>query len=109
MPQPCRRPAERLGEISQLLGKLAKLIYHSHKMSRFQDIMDYSSTPDVGTAIRKSIVVLFLPCLVTFIRFHPYILHYFCKCFFVTFDWWFHVSNQLTAVCLGHLGFPLGP
>ena len=25
----------------------------------------------VGTAIRKSIVVLFLPCLLTFLGFHP--------------------------------------
>ena len=39
---------------------------------------------DVGTAIRKSIVVSFLPCLVAFWGFHPHmvphILTYFC-CF----------------------------
>ena len=42
---------------------------------------------DVGTAIRKSIVVLFLPCLVSFLRFDQS-LHAasFCKCFFVTLD-----------------------
>ena len=35
---------------------------------------------DVGTAIHKRIVVLFLPCLVAFLGFHPYMLHFF-KCF----------------------------
>ena len=34
----------------------------------------------VGTAIRKSIVV-FLPCLVTFLRFHPYMLLHFVNAF----------------------------
>ena len=29
---------------------------------------------DVGTAIRKSIVVWFLPCLVAFLGYHPYML-----------------------------------
>ena len=32
---------------------------------------------DVGTAIHKRIVVLFLPCLVAFLGFHPYMLHFF--------------------------------
>ena len=32
---------------------------------------------DVGTAIRKSIVVSFLPCLVAFLGFHPYIVPHF--------------------------------
>ena len=45
---------------------------------------------DVGTAIRKSIVV-FLPCLVTFLRFHPYmLLHFvnaFCDLFLLLFFW----------------------
>ena len=36
---------------------------------------------DVGTAIRKSIVVSFLPCLVTFLRFHPYMLLHFVNAF----------------------------
>ena len=36
---------------------------------------------DIGTAIRKSIVVLFLPCLVTFLRFHPYMLLHFVNAF----------------------------
>ena len=32
---------------------------------------------DAGTEIRKSIVVLFLLCLVAFLGFHPYmVLHY---------------------------------
>ena len=32
---------------------------------------------DVGTAICKSIVVLFLPCLVPVLEFYPYmVLHY---------------------------------
>ena len=36
---------------------------------------------DVGTAIRKSIVVLFLPCLVSFLRFHPYMVLHFVNVF----------------------------
>ena len=37
---------------------------------------------DVGTVIRKSIVVSFLPCLVVFFGFHPYmVLHFFCNLF----------------------------
>ena len=39
---------------------------------------------DVGTTIRKSIVVSFLPCLVAFLGFHPYMVPHFLKCFFVT-------------------------
>ena len=37
---------------------------------------------DVGTAIRKSIVVSFLPCLFAFWGFHPYMVPHFFKCFF---------------------------
>ena len=36
---------------------------------------------DIGMTIRKGIVVPFLPCLVAFWGFHPYM---FFKCFFVT-------------------------
>ena len=36
---------------------------------------------DIGMTIRKGIVVSFLPCLVAFWGFHPYM---FLKCFFVT-------------------------
>ena len=36
---------------------------------------------DVGTAIRKSIVVFLQACLVTFLRFHPYILLHFVNAF----------------------------
>ena len=39
---------------------------------------------DVGTAIRKSIVVSFLPCLVTFLGFYPCMVLRFCKWFCVT-------------------------
>ena len=39
---------------------------------------------DIGMTIRKSIVVSFLLCLVTFLAFHPYMFFYFLKCFFVT-------------------------
>ena len=38
---------------------------------------------DVGTAIRKSIVVSFLPCLVAFLGFHPYMVPHFFKMFFL--------------------------
>ena len=42
---------------------------------------------DVGTAIRKSIVVLFLPCLVAFLGFHPYMVPhlFFCNLFLLFF------------------------
>ena len=36
---------------------------------------------DVGMAIRKSIMLLFLPCFVAFLGFHPYMLLHFLKCF----------------------------
>ena len=38
---------------------------------------------DIGMTIRKGIVVPFLPCLVAFWGFHPYMLFHFFKCFFV--------------------------
>ena len=34
---------------------------------------------DVGTAIPKGIVVSFLPCLVAFLGFYPYVLLHFIK------------------------------
>ena len=37
----------------------------------------YDWTKDVGMAICKSIVVVFLPCLVAFLGFHPYMLLHF--------------------------------
>ena len=37
---------------------------------------------DIGMTIRKSIVVSFLPCLVAFLAFHPYVFfHFFVTCF----------------------------
>ena len=39
---------------------------------------------DTGMTIRKGIVVSFLPCLVAFCGFHPYVFFHFFKCFFVT-------------------------
>ena len=41
---------------------------------------------DIGMTIRKGIVVPFLPCLVAFWGFHPYMFFHFLKCFFVTFN-----------------------
>ena len=41
---------------------------------------------DIGMTIRKGIVVPFLPCLVAFWGFHPYMFFHFLKCFFVTLD-----------------------
>ena len=39
---------------------------------------------DIGMTIRKGIVVPFLPCLVAFWGFHPYIMFFhFFKCFLV--------------------------
>ena len=39
---------------------------------------------DIGMTIRKGIVVPFLPCLVAFWGFHPYMFFHFFLCFFVT-------------------------
>ena len=39
---------------------------------------------DIGMTIRKGIVVPFLPCLVAFWGFHPYMFFHLLKCFFVT-------------------------
>ena len=38
---------------------------------------------DIGMTIRKSIVVSFLPCLVAFLAFHPYMFFHFFLCFFL--------------------------
>ena len=38
---------------------------------------------DIGMTIHKGIVVPFLPCLVAFWEFHPYMVFHFFKCFFV--------------------------
>ena len=40
---------------------------------------------DIGMTIRKSIVVSFLPCLVAFLAYHPYIFFHFLKMFFCYF------------------------
>ena len=40
---------------------------------------------DIGMTIRKGIVVSFLPCLVAFWGFHPYMFFHFFKCFFLLF------------------------
>ena len=40
---------------------------------------------DIGMTIRKGIVVPFLPCLVAFWGFHPYMFFHFFKSFFVTY------------------------
>ena len=47
---------------------------------------------DIGMTIRKGIVLPFLPCLVAFWGFHPYMFFHFLKCFFVTFLY----SNLIT-------------
>ena len=39
---------------------------------------------DIGMTIRKGIVVSFLPCLVAFWGFHPYMFFHIFLCFFVT-------------------------
>ena len=40
---------------------------------------------DIGMTIRKGIVVPFLPCLVAFWGFHPYMFFHFIKMFFCYF------------------------
>ena len=42
---------------------------------------------DIGMTIRKGIVVPFLPCLVAFWGFHPYMFFHFCYLFLLFFLW----------------------
>ena len=49
---------------------------------------------DIGMTIRKGIVVPFLPCLVAFWGFHPYMFFHFLKCFFVTCFCCFFVGRR---------------
>ena len=44
---------------------------------------------DVRTAIRKSIVVSFLPCLIAFLGFHPYMVLnvFFVTCIIINYYW----------------------
>ena len=53
---------------------------------------------DIGMTIRKGIVVPFLPCLVAFWGFHPYMFFHFLKCFFVTYIllWYVRLPNLNT-------------
>ena len=46
---------------------------------------------EVGTAIRKSIVISFLPCLVAFLGFHPYMVLHFLNVF-VTFAIYYQIN-----------------
>ena len=52
---------------------------------------------DVGMAIRKSIVVSFLPRLVAFLGFHPYMVVHFFKRIFVT---WFFGGRNFACRCV---------
>ena len=59
---------------------------------------------DIGMTIRKGIVVPFLPCLVAFWGFHPYVLFHFFKCFFVTCFCFFLWGGETYEWCLdGHV------
>ena len=49
---------------------------------------------DIGMTIHKGIVVPFLPCLVAFWGFHPYMFFHFLKCFFVTCFCCFFVGRR---------------
>ena len=57
---------------------------HTRALSKNSKFLAVVFAKDVGTAIRKSIVVLFLPCLVTFFEIPSLHASLFCKCFFVT-------------------------
>ena len=50
---------------------------------------------DIGMTIRKGIVVPFLPCLIAFWGFHPYMFFHFFKCFFVTCFCCFFVGRKV--------------
>ena len=49
---------------------------------------------DIGMTIRKGIVVPFLPCLVAFWGFHPYMFFHFLKCFCYLFLLFFFVGRR---------------
>ena len=52
---------------------------------------------DIGMTIRKGIVVPFLPCLVAFWGFHPYMFFHFIKMFFCYLYIW-HGSDYMELV-----------
>ena len=47
-------------------------------------VCGWKMAKDTGMTIRKSIVVSFLPCLVAFLAFHPYMFFHFFYDFSVT-------------------------
>ena len=49
---------------------------------------------DIGMTIHKGIVVPFLPCLVAFWGFHPYMFFHFFKCFCYLFLLFFFVGRR---------------
>ena len=53
---------------------------------------------DIGMTIRKGIVVSFLPCLVAFWGFHPYMFFHFFKCFFVTYNIMYRLSHTFSGL-----------
>ena len=56
---------------------------------------------DIGMTIRKGIVVPFLPCLVAFWGFHPYMFFHLLKCFLLLVSVVFFVGRR--KVCLDGL------
>ena len=61
---------------------------------------------DIGMTIRKGIVVPFLPCLVAFWGFHPYMFFHFFLCFFVTcicmYALQYKIDNHMGMVTPSH-------
>ena len=52
---------------------------------------------DIGMTIRNGTVVSFLPCMVAFWGFHPYMFFHFFKCFFCC---WFLEGGERYECCL---------
>ena len=61
------------------------LVWHGRDWSVCVCVEVGKMAKDIGMTIRKGIVVPFLPCLVAFWGFHPYMFFHFFKCFFVSY------------------------
>ena len=58
------------------------LVWHGRDWSVCVCVEVGKMAKDIGMTIRKGIVVPFLPCLVAFWGFHPYMFFHFIKMFF---------------------------
>ena len=55
---------------------------------------------DIGMTIHKGIVVPFLPCLVAFGGFHPYMVFHFFKCYLYLITWFSGQYGEILHECV---------